>query len=112
MSFEPLRPGEGPVVVVGGGIVGLSCAWFLRAAGADRGVAQHRELYHSFNEMVKSVQALLSHTAAEPTITRARAGCPAISFVKAPETDDVLRWLQVPQRQRRGRDGGGVMELS
>ncbi len=35
MSFEPLRPGEGPVVVVGGGIVGLSCAWFLRAAGAD-----------------------------------------------------------------------------
>jgi hypothetical protein len=23
-----------------------------------RGVAQHRELYHSFNEMVKSVQAL------------------------------------------------------
>jgi D-amino-acid dehydrogenase len=25
----------GPVVVVGGGIVGLSCAWFLRHAGAD-----------------------------------------------------------------------------
>jgi hypothetical protein len=23
-----------------------------------RGVAQHRELYHSFNDMVKSVQAL------------------------------------------------------
>ena len=26
---------DGPVVVVGGGIVGLSCAWFLRQAGAD-----------------------------------------------------------------------------
>ncbi|HEX6844895.1 MAG TPA: FAD-dependent oxidoreductase [Actinomycetota bacterium] len=26
---------DGPVVVVGGGLVGLSCAWFLRAAGAD-----------------------------------------------------------------------------
>lgn len=34
MSFEP--PGlNGPVIVVGGGIVGLSCAWFLRAAGAE-----------------------------------------------------------------------------
>ena len=28
-------PPDGPVVVVGGGIVGLSCAWFLRRAGAD-----------------------------------------------------------------------------
>ena len=29
-------PGRGdPVVVVGAGIVGLSCAWFLRAAGAE-----------------------------------------------------------------------------
>jgi D-amino-acid dehydrogenase len=27
-------PLDGPVVVVGGGLVGLSCAWFLRAAGA------------------------------------------------------------------------------
>ena len=26
---------DGPVVVVGGGVVGLSCAWFLRRAGAD-----------------------------------------------------------------------------
>jgi len=26
---------DGPVVVIGGGIVGLSCAWFLRRAGAD-----------------------------------------------------------------------------
>jgi D-amino-acid dehydrogenase len=29
------RLGDGPVVVVGGGLVGLSCAWFLRAAGAE-----------------------------------------------------------------------------
>ncbi|MEP6759344.1 MAG: FAD-dependent oxidoreductase [Actinomycetota bacterium] len=36
MSTEPLvSPPDGPVVVVGGGIVGLSCAWFLRRAGAD-----------------------------------------------------------------------------
>ncbi len=28
-------PPDGPVVVVGGGILGLSCAWFLRRAGAD-----------------------------------------------------------------------------
>lgn len=27
--------GDAPVVVVGGGLVGLSCAWFLRAAGAE-----------------------------------------------------------------------------
>jgi D-amino-acid dehydrogenase len=26
---------DGPVVVIGGGIVGLSCAWFLHAAGAE-----------------------------------------------------------------------------
>jgi D-amino-acid dehydrogenase len=26
---------DGPVIVVGGGLVGLSCAWFLRAAGFD-----------------------------------------------------------------------------
>jgi len=26
---------DGPVVVVGGGLVGLSCAWFLRRAGAE-----------------------------------------------------------------------------
>jgi D-amino-acid dehydrogenase len=28
-------PPDGPIVVVGGGIVGLSCAWFLRQAGAE-----------------------------------------------------------------------------
>jgi D-amino-acid dehydrogenase len=32
---QAFQPTEGRVVVVGGGIVGLSCAWFLRAAGAD-----------------------------------------------------------------------------
>lgn len=26
---------DGPVIVVGGGVVGLSCAWFLRSAGLD-----------------------------------------------------------------------------
>jgi D-amino-acid dehydrogenase len=31
---------DGPVVVIGGGIVGLSCAWFLRRAGADVVVAE------------------------------------------------------------------------
>ncbi len=34
MPFEPPVL-DGPVVVVGGGIVGLSCAWFLQAAGAE-----------------------------------------------------------------------------
>ena len=34
MSFEPPVL-DGPVIVVGGGIVGLSCAWFLQAAGAE-----------------------------------------------------------------------------
>ena len=34
MPFEPPVL-DGPVIVVGGGIVGLSCAWFLHAAGAE-----------------------------------------------------------------------------
>jgi len=34
VSIAPLQRQDGPVVVVGGGIVGLSCAWFLRQAGA------------------------------------------------------------------------------
>ena len=34
MSIEPPML-DGPVIVVGGGIVGLSCAWFLQAAGAE-----------------------------------------------------------------------------
>jgi len=33
---KPVHPPvDGPIVVVGGGIVGLSCAWFLRDAGAE-----------------------------------------------------------------------------
>ena len=36
MSIQPFaHPPDGPVVVVGGGIVGLSCAWSLRRAGAE-----------------------------------------------------------------------------
>jgi len=35
VSFEPGQALDGPVVVVGGGIVGLSCAWFLRQVGAE-----------------------------------------------------------------------------
>jgi D-amino-acid dehydrogenase len=35
VSKPSAYPPDGPVVVVGGGIVGLSCAWFLRRAGAD-----------------------------------------------------------------------------
>jgi D-amino-acid dehydrogenase len=32
---EPEPVHDGPVLVVGGGLVGLSCAWFLREAGAE-----------------------------------------------------------------------------
>jgi D-amino-acid dehydrogenase len=35
MSDARPVPPDGPVVVIGGGIVGLSCAWFLRDAGAE-----------------------------------------------------------------------------
>lgn len=35
MSPRDLAGADEPVLVVGGGIVGLSCAWFLRRAGVD-----------------------------------------------------------------------------
>ncbi len=31
---------DGPVLVVGGGLVGLSCAWFLHEAGAEVAVLE------------------------------------------------------------------------
>jgi D-amino-acid dehydrogenase len=35
MGRAPTVTLDGPVVVIGGGLVGLSCAWFLRRAGAE-----------------------------------------------------------------------------